>query len=130
MPSSLVTSTRALRRLSGFLAIGADRLQPAEVGPQRLRHGDAAVGLLVVLHDGDEAAADRHAGAVQGVHEAGAFSTFRPEARLHAARLEVAAVRAARDLAVGGLAGQPDRSEEHTSELQSLMRISYAVFCL
>src|SRR3546814_7061098 len=28
--------------------------------------------------------------------------------------------------------GQPDetRSEEHTSELQSLMRISYAVFCL
>src|SRR3546814_6260689 len=29
--------------------------------------------------------------------------------------------------------GKPDwheRSEEHTSELQSLMRISYAVFCL
>src|SRR3546814_4239857 len=24
---------------------------------------------------------------------------------------------------------RPDRSEEHTSELQSLMRISYAVFC-
>src|SRR3546814_1560244 len=24
----------------------------------------------------------------------------------------------------------PDRSEEHTSELQSLIRISYAVFCL
>src|SRR3546814_10168913 len=26
--------------------------------------------------------------------------------------------------------GSSDRSEEHTSELQSLMRISYAVFCL
>src|SRR3546814_4798509 len=26
--------------------------------------------------------------------------------------------------------GIPDRSEEHTSEHQSLMRISYAVFCL
>src|SRR3546814_7263127 len=26
--------------------------------------------------------------------------------------------------------GQGKRSEEHTSELQSLMRISYAVFCL
>src|SRR3546814_5235509 len=26
--------------------------------------------------------------------------------------------------------GQYQRSEEHTSELQSLMRISYAVFCL
>src|SRR3546814_10463224 len=25
---------------------------------------------------------------------------------------------------------KPSRSEEHTSELQSLMRISYAVFCL
>src|SRR3546814_10231412 len=25
---------------------------------------------------------------------------------------------------------KPGRSEEHTSELQSLMRISYAVFCL
>src|SRR3546814_2288829 len=25
---------------------------------------------------------------------------------------------------------EPGRSEEHTSELQSLMRISYAVFCL
>src|SRR3546814_9530853 len=29
---------------------------------------------------------------------------------------------------VSGLS--PGRSEEHTSELQSLMRISYAVFCL
>src|SRR3546814_4068399 len=27
-------------------------------------------------------------------------------------------------------AEQQERSEEHTSELQSLMRISYAVFCL
>src|SRR3546814_9838838 len=32
---------------------------------------------------------------------------------------------------VGGEKGLADpRSEEHTSELQSLMRISYAVFCL
>src|SRR3546814_9450671 len=29
-----------------------------------------------------------------------------------------------------GLIVTVDRSEEHTSELQSLMRISYAVFCL
>src|SRR3546814_2510321 len=28
------------------------------------------------------------------------------------------------------LRATPSRSEEHTSELQSLMRISYAVFCL
>src|SRR3546814_8192733 len=30
----------------------------------------------------------------------------------------------------GNHMGQSDRSEEHTSELQSLMRISYADFCL
>src|SRR3546814_5048476 len=30
----------------------------------------------------------------------------------------------------GGTLCFGDRSEEHTSELQSLMRISYAVFCL
>src|SRR3546814_7009775 len=41
----------------------------------------------------------------------------------------------ARGLAVGtfittGNAVDIERSEEHTSELQSLMRISYAVFCL
>src|SRR3546814_4388935 len=36
------------------------------------------------------------------------------------------------DLAVaqGGNVEGSKRSEEHTSELQSLMRISYAVFCL
>src|SRR3546814_2318229 len=53
---------------------------------------------------------------------------------------EQAAARAAvESLTTGGLPAQPaeptieptgDRSEEHTSELQSLMRISYAVFCL
>src|SRR3546814_7516870 len=33
-------------------------------------------------------------------------------------------------VAVGGMRRRLLRSEEHTSELQSLMRISYAVFCL
>src|SRR3546814_6860193 len=33
-------------------------------------------------------------------------------------------------LAVAALSPFAGRSEEHTSELQSLMRISYAVFCL
>src|SRR3546814_7426972 len=49
-------------------------------------------------------------------------------------RIEIAAVQ--RFLKIGPVLdhllltfGQ-DRSEEHTSELQSLMRISYAVFCL
>src|SRR3546814_6573726 len=33
-------------------------------------------------------------------------------------------------LVLNPLEDEKDRSEEHTSELQSLMRISYAVFCL
>src|SRR3546814_5843876 len=44
-----------------------------------------------------------------------------------------AARRPARPRRLQGLPGGdrlPGRSEEHTSELQSLMRISYAVFCL
>src|SRR3546814_10374681 len=40
-------------------------------------------------------------------------------------------MRALQKLADDGVAvSGHDRSEEHTSELQSLMRISYAVFCL
>src|SRR3546814_9465619 len=34
------------------------------------------------------------------------------------------------DRLVGEVGHRVERSEEHTSELQSLMRISYAVFCL
>src|SRR3546814_10308728 len=36
----------------------------------------------------------------------------------------------ARQHDIGCATDRVDRSEEHTSELQSLMRISYAVFCL
>src|SRR3546814_3786902 len=43
-------------------------------------------------------------------------------------RVKTEAVIELRDVDVGRL--QLGRSEEHTSELQSLMRISYAVFCL
>src|SRR3546814_2233590 len=45
---------------------------------------------------------------------------LRPQARRHHPRAD----RRRR------AAGRTPRSEEHTSELQSLMRISYAVFCL
>src|SRR3546814_4143143 len=49
----------------------------------------------------------------------------------------IVAHQAQRDRAISGAeqptgaaSGDATRSEEHTSELQSLMRISYAVFCL
>src|SRR3546814_9879428 len=67
----------------------------------------------------------------------------RPPAVAHAARLSpppssgaagAAAARGARapcrDGPAAARTGGRRRSEEHTSELQSLMRISYAVFCL
>src|SRR3546814_10352948 len=43
--------------------------------------------------------------------------------RLDAAQARIEAIRL-------DVEGRPVRSEEHTFELQSLMRISYAVFCL
>src|SRR3546814_6227132 len=52
---------------------------------------------------------------------------FRSRSRSHAASARSTsrcAIRPMRPCPV------PPRSEEHTSELQSLMRISYAVFCL
>src|SRR3546814_8233525 len=52
----------------------------------------------------------------------------RPVTRLVQRRAEPEAGGAG--LPVGRHRLRADRSEEHTSELQSLMRISYAVFCL
>src|SRR3546814_5864815 len=50
---------------------------------------------------------------------------WRPVARPRCAPDRANLTRRERPLPV-----RPPRSEEHTSELQSLMRISYAVFCL
>src|SRR3546814_10179811 len=44
--------------------------------------------------------------------------------------LDVEEVRKLEDLPARSATQRDGRSEEHTSELQSLMRISYAVFCL
>src|SRR3546814_7122452 len=49
----------------------------------------------------------RHIRAFAGVHDAGTQEQQRDDSH-----------------------GMAERSEEHTSEIQSLMRISYAVFCL
>src|SRR3546814_10357118 len=45
-------------------------------------------------------------------------------------RLRSYSRRRSRTCAISPRILSPRRSEEHTSELQSLMRISYAVFCL
>src|SRR3546814_4489018 len=69
-----------------------------------LHHADA-----VVVGDDHVAGRDRHAAADDG-------NVHRADGLLHRA--------------LGRDGARPHRSEEHTSELQSLMRISYAVFCL
>src|SRR3546814_10678066 len=61
-------------------------------------------------------------------HGAPVPTTFRMRAGPRDGAGVVAADQAAR--ALGRAACAAPRSEEHTSELQSLMRISYAVFCL
>src|SRR3546814_3231015 len=50
--------------------------------------------------------------------------------RARARRSAAGAVRAGGRAGAGARGPAEQRSEEHTSELQSLMRISYAVFCL
>src|SRR3546814_9405698 len=70
----------------------------------------------------------------QAFDEAGAASGPTPDIR-YANVLTVARPRQSLDLIVTSPPyvtsyEYADRSEEHTSELQSLMRISYAVFCL
>src|SRR3546814_2480491 len=59
-----------------------------------------------------------------------AFRAAHPALKLQIYVADLGAARGA-DLMVDSLCvGSLPRSEEHTSELQSLMRISYAVFCL
>src|SRR3546814_6665744 len=69
-------------------------------------------------------------GAPVGVDDevGGEVGPCRLDQDMHPAAFPCPADRIADDPAHGVTSG--DRSEEHTSELQSLMRISYAVFCL
>src|SRR3546814_2121717 len=81
-------------------------------------HG-RAVKALAALH---RPAVDRedHRLALRQAHHLGARLHARPLLGQH----ELAAAEVGRRIA------EQERSEEHTSELQSLMRTSYAVFCL
>src|SRR3546814_2693125 len=75
----------------------------------------------------DEIDADLTARALEKGHELSSFQS-------NAEHALVDRVQAARDDGTDFIlinpAGLTHSSEEHTSELQSLMRISYAVFCL
>src|SRR3546814_8108906 len=86
------------------------RSRPARCDPRRPAHDPAR-----------RRAADRHRLRKRARRQGGAMDGARTDAR----QAEALSVHAR------GSDPQPHlRSEEHTSELQSLMRISYAVFCL
>src|SRR3546814_2063674 len=80
----------------------------------RIPHANAGAGLELEQPDRQQAGEDHQ-------HEPGVQA---PEASVHQPVIERhVGTQIAQDQ-------QHERSEEHTSELQSLMRISYAVFCL
>src|SRR3546814_2752276 len=88
------------------------------------------------LHEGEDDGQRGHdIGALPG-DERGRFGIDQrsmldnPDTRLDRATYSARRMTMRRDISPSLLAFPNDRSEEHTSELQSLMRISYAVFCL
>src|SRR3546814_7304459 len=96
--------------------------------PQRVGKARSAISAQVIVgwrfHLGS-ARPHRHG------RQADAVEADSGEPPLRAKRCSDARPRRARDFVAGHVkARDSGRSEEHTSELQSLMRISYAVFCL
>src|SRR3546814_5979086 len=70
-------------------------------------------------------------GEAQGSAEAAAEALQHPQVRLLRRQGVERSALQQHQVIVAEAVAEPDRrSEEHTSELQSLMRISYAVFCL
>src|SRR3546814_3069781 len=98
----------------GQVSVGADR--PEDLVLDDLGKADDGVerGAQLVAHVGEE----------EGLRAVRHLGVFLGSAKLLLNELLTADIH---DVAVVELLA---RSEEHTSELQSLMRISYAVFCL
>src|SRR3546814_6934582 len=91
--------------------------------------GTTAVPKLARLTQGGMALSGWIAGAVMGAEEDEVIGLGMP--LFHVGGMLMLALRAAvLGQTVVLLSPAGFRSEEHTSELQSLMRISYAVFCL
>src|SRR3546814_5438241 len=94
------------------------RLRPDRIPIGEVR-GAEALDLLKAWGTG-------HPGGIGTIHAATAIGTLRRLEQL----IQEAVVTVPRALIAETIDMVAVRSEEHTSELQSLMRISYAVFCL
>src|SRR3546814_6373143 len=113
--SDLVVKTRGHGR--GSRIPGAGTAYPGPGGRHEDPRDHVVPGRRRARRPGACAAGARGGGAAAAGRAAGA-GQFRRRARHPAADAD------------RGLPHRASRSEEHTSELQSLMRISYAVFCL
>src|SRR3546814_1180900 len=92
-----------------------------------VEHDDIRVHAFLGSHHALSAQHLGHAFAIVDIHLA-AKGFYVKCFRFFAIHMLIYTVAAAP--AIGGRQAAIFRSEEHTSELQSLMRISYAVFCL
>src|SRR3990170_3165368 len=95
-PASIVTRVSLTASIMASpRRLGPDHVQAAHPGPQHLGNDDGAIGLLVVLENGDQRPRERQPRAVERVHHFGVGA--RAAAEAGAASLEVAAVRNRRD---------------------------------
>src|SRR3546814_7373568 len=105
--------------------------EPATPGIYTYRHTLALHGALPFFTNTRSSARISSAIASRSASRTVVRTSSAPSASCGSAADDVASLAAASvwaaDSALAGFAG---RSEEHTSELQSLMRISYAVVCL
>src|SRR3546814_9903033 len=110
-----LTASRLLALM--ILTAGGDAWQDR---PHRMRKADIRRG-----HKGNERISDM----LEELHRT-LFAVDDRSWRGKKATLRFSLISSSREEAEDAEGGDAGRSEEHTSELQSLMRISYAVFCL
>src|SRR3546814_8170093 len=104
------------------------------------QYSDASAPIVSIINDSFDPVAVRGLKQAEVVHNL-AFARRRPDLRLYLLQCRSSCQKqqlihgnrklyGARCRSIIRCTTHQDRSEEHTSELQSLMRISYAVFCL
>src|SRR3546814_3609883 len=98
-----------------------------EIGPPQVDELKPRIAVVGVGGAGGNAIANMIAAQVEGVD----FVVANTDAQALNASPAERRIQLGPKITEGlGAGSRPERSEEHTSELQSLMRISYAVFCL
>src|SRR3546814_5241519 len=98
--------------------------------PPATGHDDEVLPLFLLEAEGDDLRKATRLFVVAGLGDAALRQPQRARQCRVAGVLTDAALEHDEPRLRGFRIGDPGGSEEHTSELQSLMRISYAVFCL